>query len=907
MTWLTTRYARNGLARHMLRLMTRLEIQYKFCLQAMYVRTFNNVLNDDLSRLDEGEGEKLARTVGLERRRATRQVHAFISCGYHRRHLGFLGDEGADAELAKELRERRLVMGSPVAETATAHGVRIHVANPTALGFLRAAEDLGAESSCGKPDGKGDLEVIRTCHPHWIPRDAHAEVSVGHFVSAEAALVAAQGAEKRGCKVCTYLLPPEEEIVKLKEWTAVMGWKCSSEVILASEFGDVTADEYKVWFALRGDVALENPCLPGLCKRRMHPHPIESVLEQEDVPHGRVELGQLRPIRDMDQNKDSFRPAWAGKVDSAAQLAPGGSATFGPSKSWCKIRKKVDGTKWEIWSASGVSEVSASQLTPVAAPLWVVDRAGPHPPFRVNQVELLGVAGQLVATPEGIRPLTLAEAWKAKGGGEEELVMFQAAVPNPAHVARRLESEVAPRTARALVQRAAACLGGVRSATSKARHGRRSGRIVGHRCAGRIAFEEPDSAVHPERAPKADGKPPAHGAGDKGKSCGVLNPAEFVADKYARDRAEITQDLLFGKLAPSTAGTYALGWRHWISYCRSQQASPLLVGTTHDEILAAERLTIGFITYELAVMKLAAGTVRNKVYAMRFLHLANGSGDILAQFPRIKLVLSALKRRAGAAARKLPANSDLLEAVAGHLKLGQGGRPVHPRDAAIWAHICLAYFFLLRNGEATALKPSDVRPRRDGAYVDRWGAEDEVAVLISGSKVDQLNAGCIRTQERAGGLLCPSDAVRRLVRASPWLLDEKYQGPLCSEDGIHPIRREEIQEWLRVGAAEVGTPADRVGTHSLRIGGATALYALGWSFGHIQRFGRWKSEAFHGYLWDSHGMTKGASRGMATVRPTLHAGILLQNRPQGQNASGNAPWVAAWRALPQVGGIAPGR
>jgi hypothetical protein len=266
-----------------------------------------------------------------------------------------------------------------------------------------------------------------------------------------------------------------------------------------------------------------------------------------------------------------------------------------------------------------------------------------------------------------------------------------------------------------------------------------------------------------------------------------------------------------------------------------------------------------------------------------------------------------MKRKSGATVRKLPATAELLEATAKRLRLGQGGAPVHPKDAAIWAHLCLAFFFLLRNGEVDALRPGDVRPRRNGIYMEAWGAEDEVGVLISGSKVDQLNAGCIRTQERVGGLLCPSEALRKLFKVCPELLQEGYAGPLCSGDGVHPISREEIQGWLRAGAADTGVPPERIGTHSLRIGGATALYAMGWSFGHIQRFGRWKSEAFHGYLWDAHGLTRGAARGMALVRPQLHAGILQAGGQREVDQTTNAPWVEAWRALPVVsGGVATG-
>jgi len=327
----------------------------------------------------------------------------------------------------------------------------------------------------------------------------------------------------------------------------------------------------------------------------------------------------------------------------------------------------------------------------------------------------------------------------------------------------------------------------------------------------------------------------------------------------------------------------------------------LLTADTPADVERGERTLIAFIAHEMGILELAPGTVRNKVYAVRFVHMANGAGDILLKFPRMKLVMSSLKRKAGATARKLPAGVEVLEAIAGMLKLGQWGETPQARDLTVWARICTAYFFLLRNQEAQDLRPMDVRPRRGGAYVARWGDEDEVAVFLGSSKVDQLNAGCIRTQSRAGGLLCPSASVRAMLREKPHLLDEDYAGPLFSHDGVNPISREEIQKWLRWGATKVGIDASRVGTHSLRVGGATALYSLGWSFGRIQRFGRWKSEAFHGYLWDSHGMEGEAAMGMATVKPKLHAGILAANPGTRKDARrDNSQWHKAWSSLPLV-------
>eukprot|EP00974_Lingulodinium_polyedra_P120455 11175092-Lingulodinium_polyedra.AAC.1 len=54
-----------------------------------------------------------------------------------------------------------------------------------------------------------------------------------------------------------------------------------------------------------------------------------------------------------------------------------------------------------------------------------------------------------------------------------------------------------------------------------------------------------------------------------------------------------------------------------------------------------------------------------------------------------------------------------------------------------------------------------------------------------------------------------------------------------------------------------------MGSHSLRIGGATCLYHTVQDLGRVRRFGRWSSDCFHDYLWESHEAAKGLARQMA--------------------------------------------
>ncbi len=52
---------------------------------------------------------------------------------------------------------------------------------------------------------------------------------------------------------------------------------------------------------------------------------------------------------------------------------------------------------------------------------------------------------------------------------------------------------------------------------------------------------------------------------------------------------------------------------------------------------------------------------------------------------------------------------------------------------------------------------------------------------------------------------------------------------------------------------------------SLRFGGASALWAAFGDSGLVKRWGRWASDCFHGYLWDSREGSRGVAAAMTTA------------------------------------------
>ena len=79
----------------------------------------------------------------------------------------------------------------------------------------------------------------------------------------------------------------------------------------------------------------------------------------------------------------------------------------------------------------------------------------------------------------------------------------------------------------------------------------------------------------------------------------------------------------------------------------------------------------------------------------------------------------------------------------------------------------------------------------------------------------------------------------------------------------------QIKALLDRAAVAVGLPPDRMGTHSLRIGGASALLHAGVDIEMIKRMGRWVSDSFQRYLWEANEDTRDLAKRMVRDTSTL--------------------------------------
>ena len=95
--------------------------------------------------------------------------------------------------------------------------------------------------------------------------------------------------------------------------------------------------------------------------------------------------------------------------------------------------------------------------------------------------------------------------------------------------------------------------------------------------------------------------------------------------------------------------------------------------------------------------------------------------------------------------------------------------------------------------------------------------------------------------------------------------------PLFRRSKGEPILASQIKTLLGKAAELEGMPVDRMGAHSLRIRGASALLHAKVPIEVIKRMGRWVSDSFQRYLWEVDEDTRGLSTLMARDRSTLAA------------------------------------
>jgi hypothetical protein len=375
-------------------------------------------------------------------------------------------------------------------------------------------------------------------------------------------------------------------------------------------------------------------------------------------------------------------------------------------------------------------------------------------------------------------------------------------------------------------------------------------------------------------------------------------------DEWER-RAKAASDLVGKCVTSGSRETYGTGWNRWQRHAGSSGFDPFLRvepvnWSSRGGLSFRQTALIYFIHEAFGRDRLRASTINNYLAGVR--HFMNCGGvptDWFDSFPvrAAKSAVELLDRQLVAIkeTRRLPLSAEMIEAY----------RVCSPvvsdyREACTYAALRLAFTLMLRISEYTVtkadhfLRAEDVSfVRRDGGVVRADGVAgslplgDVVAVLV-----DIRSAKNDRDGEGHRFSLLSDPSVKEGCACS-LLLDWAKRGKprrgqqffsMNLAGGAHwRLSRGDITEAVKKLAVRFGFNPERFSSHSLRIGGASALAAANVQDYAIQALGRWRSLAFLDYIHVSEAMTSMAQRVMSAHSSKFtvaaikrsHAGVRL--------------------------------
>ena len=336
---------------------------------------------------------------------------------------------------------------------------------------------------------------------------------------------------------------------------------------------------------------------------------------------------------------------------------------------------------------------------------------------------------------------------------------------------------------------------------------------------------------------------------------------------------------MHGDKAESTSRAYQSSWQKWIAWARRQAWDSEYLDPKQPK-LENENKLLAFLGY-MGWLGSSPATMRQTLASIKDYHKRAGAGDPTEGMYRIWLLVNSLDRRTSKKPRRLGVTPGMLRWIGGQLCGGEQLRGEKRIDSVmLQAALLTAWYFMMRASEYCdsggvksdmVLRGVDVKLTKDGVAAE-VGEANEITVQFRKTKADQEAFGSCKTMGATGQeFLCPVAAMEEYRKYVPG----RFKGPEAERalfrwgNGV-ALKRIEVQSILQKAAVAEGLPADRFLSHSLRIGGASALFQVTADVELVKRMGRWTSSAVHRYLHDGGHVLKELSGKMARVNQRVH-------------------------------------
>ena len=341
---------------------------------------------------------------------------------------------------------------------------------------------------------------------------------------------------------------------------------------------------------------------------------------------------------------------------------------------------------------------------------------------------------------------------------------------------------------------------------------------------------------------------------------------------------------MFQSLQPLTTKTYASQQKAWLAW-RSERGETALLDPSAGPV-GCEDALIQHYAHFGANRHLSHKTLHVRLYAIKRLHLENGIHLDYTCMHRLRTIQRGLRNMQGESVRKLAITVDMLRDI----QTNGGLDWADWDDQLTYTATLVGFFFLLRSIEYLStehgvdpkktLRVEHITFRRRGALISRDGPleADRVVILIPYSKTDALGVGVeLAIDIDRGNPLCPVEAFNRLRRMEPARFsparDQRYL--FTCHNGL-VLKKVRVQALLKASARRAGYNPEEFTSHSLRAGGASAMYHNGYGIDQIKRRGRWVSD-----VWKIYVQGLSVAREDYTKRMTTTTTLLRDQRRTG--------------------------
>ncbi|KAE9276551.1 hypothetical protein PR003_g29030, partial [Phytophthora rubi] len=334
-------------------------------------------------------------------------------------------------------------------------------------------------------------------------------------------------------------------------------------------------------------------------------------------------------------------------------------------------------------------------------------------------------------------------------------------------------------------------------------------------------------------------------------------------DRLAKSLSSLGALLRAGALAQSSRMHYSRQWKGW---CEMMHYNPWLASSDLDR--NAEQLgAFAVYLWRFGMNRRHVGntysTICSKLCPVRWFH-RNTAGYDPGVNASHAILLRGIRRFTDPVVKQQPLTARLLRCIFEDVDLPQ------PHDQLLWGGLLLGYFFLLRRSEylyigknvhSYVLRLAAIQFFDKNEQVVAPKRAEVIGITLKGAKNNQFGREEVRYHYKSGdSLLCPVRAARWVYKAAAVIATEPDDPALSLKHGV--ISSEKISTTIKKAASKCGFDPARYSTHSVLIGGATALLNAGADRLIIKLMGRWLSNFFEDYPVLSAKGTSDLSRSM---------------------------------------------